>query len=343
MRYRIISFLIFIFAISFNIKAKDYFAKIIENYDVDSETLSLKNVPVEEFWNSLVKNNMNVQSLHTDISKNRGAEKEALKVIGSMPRYDKKYRPDAIDALQPFCDSLFMMVGILDNIDRCIVADETVNAFTTFSSDGMVVALNFGLLDAKGMNDPMLAGVIAHEYAHALLFHHLRQVYDCIKRRKKNDIIKGVSVAMAAVSEVASSYADAMAGNEHSNEIFNNMIYNIEKSYHEDLLQYYFNYSRDLEYEADLIAYRFLEWSGLGGGNYIELLKLLGANNPKSFSDIDTDSDHPSINNRIAFINYVQQHPELKNTRNEKLEKKMEKELERMNMRADKNSDPIYY
>lgn len=318
-----------------NLFAKGYFQSIIENYDVDEKTLALRSSNPAEFWNSLVRNSMNVQDLLTNIQKKGGAEKETLRLISNFPKYDKEFRPDAIDELQPLCDSLFSKVGFIKGVDRCIVADETVNAFTAQSSDGMVVGLNIGILNAKGINEPILVGIMAHEYAHACLLHQLRQVYDNIKRRKKNDILKGITVAVSAVGEVASAYSDAMLGNEHSSANFENQIYQIEKSYHKDLHQYYFNYSRELELEADLIAYRFLEWSGYGGDNYIKLLQLLGANNPNNYIE-DENSDHPTINDRIAFINYVKNHKELSNTRNGKLKKKHA-------IRADKYSDPLYY
>lgn len=338
MKTKIFSLLVFCLIVSIKISAKDHFATMIEKFDVDDETLLLDNANPSDFWNSLRTNSMNVQDFFTNMEKNRGAEKETIAVTARLPRFDKKYRPEAIDELQPLCDSLFAKVGTFDKLDHCIVADETINAFTAFSSDGMIVALNIGLLTAKGISEPMLVGVMAHEYAHAVLCHQMRNIYDNIKRRKRNDILKGVSIALAAVGEGVNAYTDAVLGNEHSSYEFDKQIYSIEKSYHKDLLQYYFRYSRNLEYEADMIAYRFLEWSGYGGDNYIELLKLLGANDPLSYLD-DDESEHPSISDRIAFIKYIKAHPEIKNSHNDKLKKKLQKKIE---AKADKYADPLY-
>lgn len=304
--------------------ADDYFKKFIERHDVDAETMSIKSSNPNDFWNSLVENNMALQDFARDMEKRKGSEKEALAIIGGMEKFDIKYRPEVADGLQPLCDSIFSAIGSNGIIEFCFVMDPTVNAFSTYSSDGMAIGINTGVLAAKGMTYETLIGIGAHEYAHAVLFHLLQQSYAESKRKRRNDVIKGVSGGLAAVSQITETYTNAVLGIEPTigvDEKYLKIYNNIEKSYHEDLRKYHYSYSREQELEADLVAYRFLEWAGLDGQNYIEALKIMASNNPESYY-ADEDSTHPSINDRIAFLNYVKSHPEIGNTDNDSRKRK---------------------
>lgn len=71
--------------------------------------------------------------------------------------------------------------------------------------------------------------------------------------------------------------------------------------------------------EADLIAYRFMEYLG-ASDEYIDALSMLGTEQDKIYNDY---SDHPKTSDRISFLKYVQTHPELGNKENDKLRKKI--------------------
>lgn len=74
-------------------------------------------------------------------------------------------------------------------------------------------------------------------------------------------------------------------------------------------------YSREQEYEADLIAFRFMQFLGCED-EYIEGLRILGNSYDMQY---DSFEDHLSIPARISFLKYVQQHPELGNKSNAKI------------------------
>lgn len=304
--------------------ADDYFKKFIERHDVDAETMSIRSSNPNDFWNSLVENNMALQDFARDMDKRKGAEKEAFAIVGGMEKFDIKYRPEVADGLQPLCDSIFSAIGSNGIIEFCFVMDSTVNAFSTYSSDGMAIGINTGLLTAKGMTLETLIGIAAHEYAHASLFHIMRHCYADMKRKRRNKILAGVTAGLTAASKGIEIFTNATLGIQSTidvDEKYNVAFQNIDRSYHEDLRKYHYSYSREQELEADLVAYRFLEWAGLDGQNYIEALKIMASNNPESYY-ADEDSTHPSINDRIAFLNYVKSHPEIGNTDNDSRKRK---------------------
>ena len=342
--YAYISAVVFVvLAMSENVFADDYYKKFIEKHDVDAETMSIRSDNPNDFWESMVENKMSLQDFVRDMGKQKGAEKEAQRRVGNMEKFDIKYRPEVAEGLQSLCDSIFSAVGSNGIIEFCFVMDPTVNAFSTYSSDGMAIGINTGVLAAKGMTYEALIGIGAHEYAHASLFHILQQCYADAKRKRRDDIIKGVSGGLAAVSQVTETYTNAVLGIEPTigvDEEYQKNYCNIEESYHEDLKKYHYSYSREQELEADLVAYRFLEWVGLGGQNYIEALKIMASNNPESYY-AEEDSTHPSMNERIAFLTYVASHPEIGNTDNNARKKKNDRKEKIMEFNQD-YFDPLY-
>lgn len=93
---------------------------------------------------------------------------------------------------------------------------------------------------------------------------------------------------------------------------------------------------QEQELEADLMAFRFLEWSGRDGREYIETLKILEANYPYQMTEEEKEiSDHPPLRERITFLQFVADHPELGNTANKKL-------LKEKSRKEKFGNDPLY-
>lgn len=340
--YILLSFCMLVTANAFG---NDFYKEFIEKHDIDDETKALKSDNPADFWKSMINNNQTFLQFVDNIQKNKGAEKEALSIVSQIPKFDIKYREEVLEYLQNTSDELFAQLGKIDGIETCIVSDKSINAFTTYSNNGMIVAMNLGLWAAKGMTNEILVGIAAHEYAHANLFHILRQSYEEAKRKRRNKLLAGIAIGVTGIGNVVSSIITAQSGIKTDNgETFDNTLYNTIKSYHEDLNKFHFKFSKELELEADLIAYRFLEWSGLGGENYIEAIKLIGSHNPEGYID-DDESDHPSHRERIEFLNYVRSHPEIGNTENAKILNKKAKILKEQAKKEKFNSyfdDPIY-
>ena len=155
-----------------------------------------------------------------------------------------------------------------------------------------------------------LLAVLAHEYAHYILCHTYVRSYRTIKKKNRNKIASSLVVGLWAASDAYNrGYNQAYAqANGHTynapDEIDWGQMYEIICA---DLdfstYKHSFKYTQQQELQADLVAYRLLEWKGIGG-DYItkalyKLLKYTGDNYDKDWSD------HPSLSFRISVLQYL--------------------------------------
>lgn len=297
------------------------FKKYIEKYDVaDEAKVVLKNAPCQ-FLQAALENNEQVFKFEQDMQKNRGAEKEALRKVLEIPRFYPEYDASIIESMQGVCDTILMELGLSDIGVDCslhIVYDEQVNAFCALKEKGFAICLTTALLDQKGVNYNIIIGYIAHEFAHGALLHHIRGLYAEAKERRKNELLGGIAVGLNAVAAGLNAYTAGMTGTSYDNTSYLDAIENIDNKIKISTLKYSFKYSREQEIEADLFAYRFLENLGCAE-EFINGLRILGSQYDSLYSEY---SDHPTISQRINFLKFVQDHPELGNKQNAKLKKK---------------------
>ena len=207
------------------------------------------------------------------------------------------------------CRRIFSRVGLNDSISCCIVNDTTFNSFSIFGPQGNVVALSAGLVDTPGMTDEMIIGMVAHEYAHIYLNHILQNSY----LRSK---VEGHHISTLGI--IGGAIGGAIYGMASGNAIA------LWMPKGKNINDYNTKFYREIELEADLIAYRFMEWSGIGGEHYLRLLRMIGAKDPEGYLG-DKNSYYTSHQERIKFINYVKNHPELGNVVNDKILNKLNK------------------
>lgn len=320
--FRLIKCIIGAICLSFTLQVNAInYKKFIEKHDVDDITKNLKSDNPLDFWESLIETNEVYQKFLLDIQ--IGKAKEAQRRIALFPRFNPQYRPDVIPNMDKVCNDLLNHVGISDKIQLCIVADSTFNALSAYSDDGMVVALNIGVFMAKGITPEVIIAVAAHEYAHCWLDHLLQSEYAYTERERRDKALAGIATGLNIIAAGADAYSSAVLGTEPNTDQYVGEIAKLKTKVAKDLFRYRYRYAREQEYEADLIAYRFLEWAGYGGENYIELLKIIEANSNYSMMLIETQEgdSHPTVRDRISFLTYVQNHPEIRNTKNKRWKK----------------------
>lgn len=77
-------------------------------------------------------------------------------------------------------------------------------------------------------------------------------------------------------------------------------------------------YSPDQEYAADLVGYRFMQSQGKGD-LYVDALRLLA---PEFTTGSVPDTGDPNISERIDFIRYISDHPNILNKKSERMRAK---------------------
>lgn len=307
--------IIVLLASAVNMSAYVFLEKqFIQQHDIDNETKALKSDNPSDFWESMVDNNLSFQKFQAKCHKNKKTEKFIQEWKSRWPKFDVSDSAMVLRDKQALCSRIFSKVGLNDSIACCIVNDTSFNSFSVFAPRGYVVALSAGVIDSPDITEEMIVGMIAHEYAHVYLSHILQNSILGGKIEGNNGIGLGL-IGACFGGAIGGLIGGAIEGAAVGSAI---------KSWEPkgvDARGYNVNYYREMVLEADLIAYRFMEWSGIGGEHYIKLLRLIGAKHPESYLG-DENSFYTNHQERIRFINYVKDHPEIGNTINKKLRKK---------------------
>lgn len=298
------------------------YTKLIEKYDVPVEAREMKDSTSTAFWAVAVDENELYLKFLREMKKNKGAEKEALRKTAELPRFYPRYEESIVEDMQGYCDSLLTDMGITALGKKCrlyLVYSDQPDTFTALTDDGFAICVTTGLFCRKGMTRDILKGYVAREFVHGALQDHCRSFYQEAKDERKSKLVGSVvavgivGLAVAAEAVNPDPYYDYPVVN---NEV--TVVNNIDIQDEVKLLpsKYFFKYTPDLEYQADLIAFRFMQRLGMEG-DYINGLKILGASYDSQFG---ANTDQPTILQRIAFLDFVDAHPELYNTENFKLQ-----------------------
>ncbi len=328
---------------------KDY-REMIGLYDVPVSVRQLtKENKSSDFWDALLNDNLKLKKLKEDIEKGRGAEKEALRRVDIMSIYDIDFEPGIMREYDAYMDSLRIEMGI--SADWCslhVCDDDSPNAFTGLTIDNkFCVFVNKGLFNLFTGDEDMLIGTIAHELAHGLLKHHLDTEYAVAKKKRKDKILAGIAIGLQCAAAVAETYMASTSGVEANPEAYAENIEEIMWDLDKRKILYRYKYYRGNELEADLVAFRFMQWKVGDGEKYIRLLQRL-----RRFEDIGADleadekgtnelSDHPSAYYRIQMLRYAGSHPEAGN-KWEELERKREAKKSAMEKDNKVYHDDIY-
>ena len=67
---------------------------------------------------------------------------------------------------------------------------------------------------------------------------------------------------------------------------------------------FHYKYDREQEIEADIVAYRFLEWIGIDPAEFIMALERTNLDNLTGAGE--KDSDHPSTEFRVGLLKQLE-------------------------------------
>lgn len=230
---------------------------------------------------------------------------EAIYEMKQSGHYDK-YIPRISELL----DSLKSKSGISELYPResHLYLDFTEEINARAMPDGTIL-ISLGLLKALDFDFNLLMGVYAHELTHFVLQHTFSHLYFSKKKAKKNKMLAAI---FTGITVAAAGYADIQfASNDVETHTVDNAVQigtGLKEATEKNTMTYVMKYNRELEYEADILAYRFLESIGIDGNYYIETL-----NRVKSDLEIfsNDESTHPLTEDRIALIEFMRTNPNL--------------------------------
>lgn len=299
---------------------KEY-KKLIEKYDVsDSAKIVPKNNPTK-FWQAALFYNEAYIKYLSEIKKNRGAEKEALKRTSDLPRFYPQYDESIIEGLQGFCDTILIDMGIDKLPIKCslhIIYSDEVFAFTALTEESFAICLTMPLLQRKGMTREGVMGIVAHQFSHGALEHIIRGHYAEAKKRRKDELAAGIVKGLNAFSSSLNS--------NNTNHFLEN--YQVDMILKDEVkastLKFMNEFTEEQEYEADLMAFRFIEYLLGSGEEYINVLRILGS----VYNHITNESnDFVTTSSRINFLKFVKENPNLGNKVNARLRQSRVKKI----------------
>lgn len=303
------------------------FDRILSGYD------SLKDLLVEQpkdslvnFWDFVLYENTKYNRFYEKVNKKKKSKERVVDFYKEVSYSASNF--DGFILLTDYINGEFDFAKSLENegvksINNIYVYDsEEKNAFVR--PDG-IMCVSASL--AESLNDKELLGVLAHEMAHFVLEHALVEEFAARKRQKRSMIWSAVAVAANSLAS-ASIQANGGVKQEDSKAYWDNVQRNNEMlintfDYKAEMAKY--KYSRSQEIEADILAYRFLEYIGIDPAVYSDALcKLVGFKKNargKEYQEglqsliddyyaYDKESSHPSILYRLTFMDYIKEYDE---------------------------------
>lgn len=298
-------FLFFFVLCSCVVNAQSY-KKILAKYDIVSLLPEQSDGKAKSFWIHVIEENKSFTSSFEKIAKKGGSAREARDKISNAGVDSNRFLEDSC-IYSASIDSLkYNILGNYYVTERCkiyLLREDDVNAFCTPSAQFPYfnICLFEGLIKAlpedATVGIPCLYYVLAHEFTHGLFEHGLFHEYKKRKKEKQNELLAGIAAGMATYN-YSYSKARGVESKIHNLEKYNRDVYSwaIRNS---QLYQY--QYSREQEYQSDIVAFRLLDWLGIGGEAAITMLELIKT----PYEYYDEKSDHPTIKDRIGLLKYM--------------------------------------
>ncbi|MCD8296643.1 MAG: M48 family metalloprotease [Prevotella sp.] len=296
----ILTITLFIPCFSFSINIEKEYVKLIQEYDIDSLAKTADNV--NEFWNIVVTNNPRFAYLFKALNDSTHFAKKAYRKVHENDEEIELFKQSisSISEYNDVLDKLQKDLGDYAKLNMYVIDMGEINASADYEGN---MLLDKNLFVDDDFTYEMVLGICAHETAHYLLQHQLAAEYKIAKYDRKNKIIAGVSAGLDSTSAMVA----AVIGGVKSDGL-EERVDNYIDSAIKDTERFKYEYSREQEIEADIIAFRFLDYIGVGGDKYIAALEVLKRKTIEFSSD---KSDHPSTQFRINILKYMQAHPEI--------------------------------
>lgn len=284
------------------------YKKLISKYDVKSYITNLDNNDISSFWNTLTRTNPAKlkfeEKMESKLAK-KSFQEIANSIYKNKPYIDNLHRYDIGERLTKMLHDTICGKNLIEKVSEiCIIPGSVPNAYST-PIGGLYITES--LMDMLEYKDDLI-GVFAHEMAHYQLQHALIETYNTLKRERNNRIAAAISSGVVVAAEGYSQASSVgVTDKKRNQERWGNVqrtvegLANAAKSSTE---RYHYKYSREQEIEADIIAFRFLEWVGLDRKAYIYVLKAMKEHTPEYIIDYEK-SEHPSIDFRIGLLEYL--------------------------------------
>ena len=270
----------------------------------------LSKVNVNLFWESVRLYSKEYRKIEKALSKKNidNSLKESVNEYNRLSQSFESNRPDKFSPGQfteNLLDDIKQALGIYSTgvQDIYIFLSSQTNAFS--APDGYIY-LTSDLVSEFHYDKNLVIPVCAHEVAHYICKHILAQAWATARKEEENRGWAALTISLQNLILIGGDIYAASQGatvREMDPDAYSRNNQAIINFFDTRSYFYGFQYSREQELEADLIAYRFLEAIGLGGYAMIMALEML--NDPSDNQEDIATNDHPTTQYRIEFLKYI--------------------------------------
>ena len=279
------------------------FAKIIEQYDVADTVMHAPTAG--DFWLLLQSTDDRYRKISKSLGSNgdRDLKHDLIETLSNCDAYFRNV-PTCND-LYDLSESLVEASGLRAINPLAILSFTQESDIAAFGYPNGYIFMTRPLYDQVGGSRTDLQGLLAAEGAHYALQHaygHAKWEKSRRNRRRWARILGAIGITTAGIILEDQSQG-VFPGTEIGLMVGTAMVMSDTPA------RYNMQYTPKQIFEADIIAYRFMEWLGKGGRSYINTLRLAGYH-------IDAanyqGADCPTVAQRIALLEYLEAHPELR-------------------------------
>lgn len=303
------------------------FIELINRYDVATLTNDIPADSTAAFWRRIGADDPSLKRFLKRIDRNGRQERKAINRIDMLPRFSIKSMLTGIDSLQQFADSLAEAMGF--DMERCRihVADHPwPMAAVALRSYGFAVLINSGLI--QRCDSVMLMSVVAREYVHGLLLHHLRHEYEWICATRRKHLGNALLFSIAPYGYMIWNDLTAMHPDEDEALADRFAHLNVGEAFDSEIAAYLFPFGDDLEIQADIVAFRFMERRGLAD-RFISDIAILGKSRRGAGLEMIDNLPDRSLEFRQRLLRFMRENPSIE-------------AYKKSRRRADAQSDPLY-
>lgn len=256
------------------------------------------------FWNSIVENNPSFNEIMAKFKKPGKLAKDALQKVENNSMLTSIMNMDYnIEKEGKFNDLIHeILFGDKTEHPDIIFRLRMDNDFNAFTTPEGYIYMNNAVID-RTSETAMVYGIFAHEVAHYLYNHMLVHEYKALKREQSNNLAATIAVVGTGVANMAVVSKGGIVDSRAMQNSYNGIVDGAK----EWSTAYYYRYGREQELEADIVAYRFLEWIGEDPNFYIKTLEI--SNTGWAGKETECYDDHPSAEERIAVLKSLKPAP----------------------------------
>lgn len=270
------------------------FEKLIRKYDVADTVLRASDT--ESFWTLVQRTNRPFRKTAKSLrgKGDQDIKRDLMQLLGECDQYFI-YAPRRTD-LDAAADSIVTRSGIRGVSPLCMLSVVREPDISAFGYPNGYIFFTEGFYEAAQGDSAILMAAYAEQAVHFVLQH----AYTNALARKKRRRIKSI-VGIAAVTILTGLTALTDPSGDMS------LCIGMPVSSAGDAPRYSIQYTPDQIYEADIIAYRFMQKAGYGGQAYIDMLRRLGY-----MAEPYAGNGTPSVDDRIGLLEHLRDNPGLR-------------------------------